>query len=339
MNNKKILFATCFLALFFLFGSTSVFAYTIEELNFTDEGDIVVGPGKTEVLLDPGDEYTKEIIVSNRSGSDKIIDISVEDFQGSKDPEITVEFLGTEKGPYSLKNYVKSEISQITLKHGQRLHLPVLISIPQDAQPGGLYGAVMVSASNVLKEGEQKTAVAGQLRVITRIASLFFVKVSGTVFNNGSLQSFKAEKSFYEKGPVVFQITSENKGSVYLSPYGVIEIKNILGSKIDERQIDPWFVLPNSVRVREIKWNSNFLFGRYVATLHLNRGYDDIIDTQSISFWVVPWKILSIILIGLILIIWFFVWIFSHLQWKTIKPDISQINSDANADSAKNNKV
>jgi hypothetical protein len=322
MAKTKILFFAIFLTVICLSVNVNfVYAYTIENLNIQNQGDIVVGPGKTEVLMSPGDNYTKEMLITNRSGVEKIIDISIEDFQGTNDPNETLQFLGDKKGPYSLKDYVKPEITHINLKNGQRLRLPVVISIPATAAPGGLYGAAMVSASN-LEEASGTVAdnsAASRVKVITRIASLFFVRIKGDVINEGSLKDFKTEKSFYEAGPVNFQILFENKGSVYLSPYGSIEIKNILGQKIDERQVDPWFVLPGSTRERIIKWNSNFLFGRYSATLIMNRGYNDIIDSKTFAFWVIPWKIISIILIGLILIIWFFVWILSHIQWRKDK--------------------
>jgi flagellar biogenesis protein FliO len=48
----------------------------------------------------------------------------------------------------------------------------------------------------------------------------------------------------------------------------------------------------------------------------MNRGYNNIVDTKSVSFWVIPWKLVVIGLIVLILIIWFFIWIFGHIQWK-----------------------
>ena len=302
----------------FVFCNSKISAYSIEKLNFSNEGDIVVGPGKTELSLDPGQDSTQEIIVSNRSGATKIIDISVEDFQGTDNPNETIQFLGTGKSPYSLKDYVKPETNQITLNFGERLRLPVVISVPKTAAPGGLYGAVMVSASNIDESNNsgQSGAASGKVKIITRVASLFFITVKGDTISDGSLKDFKTEKGFYESGPINFNITSQNNGSIYLSPYGTIEVRNILGQKIDERQVDPWFVMPASTREREIKWNSNFLFGRYTATLLMNRGYKDVVDSKSISFWVIPWKIISIILIGLILVIWFFVWVLSHLQWR-----------------------
>lgn len=316
---KQVLFFAIFLAIFcFVFSVQKVSAYTIEKLNFSNEGDIVVGPGKTELSLDPGSSATQEIIVSNRSGMQKIINIGVEDFRGSRDPNETVQFLGNVNGPYSLKDYVKPEVNQITLNFGERLRLPITISIPKNTSPGGLYGAVMISAVNIdeINNGSPNNAAAGKVKIITRVASLFFIRVNGKVVNNGNLKDFKTEKSLYESGPITFKILSENNGSVYLSPYGVIEIKNMLGQQIDERQIDPWFVMPDSLRERDVVWNNNFLFGRYTATISMNRGYDNIIDSKSFAFWVIPWRIISIILIGLILIIWLFIWILSHLQWK-----------------------
>ncbi|NCT02032.1 hypothetical protein GW766_02155, partial [Candidatus Parcubacteria bacterium] len=63
------------------------------------------------------------------------------------------------------------------------------------------------------------------------------------------------------------------------------------------------FVLPASLRLREITWNREFLFGRYVVTARINRGYDDVIDEVTTSFWVLPWKIVGGIFIAFFIII------------------------------------
>jgi hypothetical protein len=130
------------------------------------------------------------------------------------------------------------------------------------------------------------------------------------------LQNFKTERNFYEKGPITFEILSENTGNAHLSPYGTIDIKNILGAVVGQVEIDPWFVMPKSVRTREVKWNSNFLLGRYTASLTLNRGYNNIVDVKNFSFFVIPWKLILIGTIGLILILWLFIWLATHLEFK-----------------------
>lgn len=303
-----------------LFGADFARAYVVEDLHLPNNGNIIVGPGKTELLLSPGDSYTVEVLVSNVSGMTKIIKFGAEDMTASKNPDEALEFLGPKRGPYSLRDYVIPEQYEVTLLTGQRLRMPVTVNIPQTAEPGGLYGALMIEAHNLPEDNKVKTgSAAGQINLITRVASLMFIRVKGDVLEKGSMTGFKAAKGFYEKGPVSMLITSENSGNVYLSPHGTIEIKDIFGRTVDQREVDSWFVMPKSEREREIKWNSPLLFGKYTATLSMARGYEqlaDVIDVKSASFWVIPWKIMLAVLVGLVLVIWFFVWIASHLQWK-----------------------
>lgn len=293
-------------------------AYQIEDLTAIPiENDFVLGPGKIELLVNSGDEYIRELLITNRLGRTMNFKIEIEDFKGSRNPQEVTILLGQERGPYSLKDYLKPEITEFVLAHGQRMILPIKISIPIDAEPGGLYGTVLVSAySSLTPEEIEKEKTKGQISIISRLGTLFFIKVKGEVVENGFLKDFKTDKKFYGKGPISFELFFENNGNVHLTPYGIIEIYNLLGKKIEEIKLDPWFVLPDSLRMREMKWNKNFLFGRYTALASVNRGYQDIIDQKSIEFWVIPWKILLVGLIGLFLIIWFFVWIVKHFEIK-----------------------
>ena len=281
--------------------------------------DFVLGPGKTELWMDPGDSFTKQLLISNRLGKTMSFKVSIEDFTGSRNPEETVVLLGEEKGVYSLKDYLKPEITEFTLTHGQRIVLPIEIFIPEDAEPGGLYGVVLVETiPSELQKEEEKEKAKGQLSLISRLGTLFFIRVKGDVVEDGFLKELKLReiKKFYEKGPISFELLFENNGNVHLTPYGIIEITNFFGRKVGEVEIDPYFVMPDSLRLREVQWNREFLFGRYTATVSLNRGYQDIIDQKSVVFWVVPWKIILIGLVGLFLIVWFLYWIASHFEIK-----------------------
>lgn len=295
-------------------------AYQIEDRNIPkpaegERGDFVLGPGKTELWMDPGDKSFQNLHITNRLGKTMEFRIEIEDFIGTYDPEETVKLLGEERSPYSLKDYLKPEITEFILEHGQRINLPIEISIPEDMEPGGLYGAVLVSASSPsvgpgAGEGEAQT----QIKVITRLATLFFMRIKGDVLEEGFLKDFITPKNFYEKGPINFQVLFENTGNVHLSPYGLIEIKNLLGKKIDEIGLDAWFAMPDSLRLRETKWEKGLLFGRYTATAKINRGYQDIIDEKAIYFWVIPWKIIGAGFIILVIIVWLLKWIFSHFE-------------------------
>ncbi len=293
-------------------------ALRIEDLtNVEVEGDFTIGPGKTEVFLDPGEETIREIKITNRTGRAVDFRITTEDFRGTATGETPLQLLGTERGPYSLVDYLDPETQEFTLGHGQRMILPVKISIPEDAEPGGRYGAVLVSALPPPLEGEEAEERAkGQVRVIGRIGSLFFVRVKGDVEEEGSLTGFKTadNSQVYVKGPIDFELFYENTGSVHLNPYGKIEIKNVFGRKVGEMELDPWFTLPGSLRIRKVTFNREWMLGRYTATAQINRGYSDIIDEKEVVFWMIPWQILVPALLSIILLVVFFKWFFGKFE-------------------------
>ncbi len=300
-----------------LFGSAvTVSAYQFQTLPDTKvEGDVILGPTKTEFFLDPGEIATKEIMITNRTGQTLRFQVEIEDFMGSRDPGQSVVLLGSQKGPYSLKDWLTPEILEFTLEHGQRIHLPVKISIPQDAEPGGHYGVVFAAVlPPELTTEEQKEAAKSQIGIVSRAGSLFFVKVKGDVAEEGYLKSLEANKKYYEKGPIDFQLLFENNGSIHLVPYGVIEIFNILGEKIDEIEIEPYFAMPDSLRLKEVSWNKGLLFGKYTALASINRGYQDIIDQKKVEFWVIPWKLVLTGMVGLFLIIFLLRFLFTKFE-------------------------
>ena len=306
------------IAVFFgLVFALPVFAYQIQKLNNVPvENDFTLGPGKAEVFLSAGESEIRNLTITSRLGRPMNFKIEIEDFVGSPMGERAAILLGQERGPYSLRDYLQPELIEFTLNHGERIILPVKVSIPADAEPGGLYGSVLVSTSppeDFLQEGED---VRGQVRLVARIGSLFFVRVEGDANIEGHLERFDTAdgRKFYSRGPVDFSIVYKNTGSVHLVPYGTIEITNLLGKKVGQIEIDPYFVMPESLRSRQATWETDLALGFYTATLHINRGYDDIFDTAKVSFWIVPWQMVLTVVIVLIVLIVFLIWIFKHFE-------------------------
>ena len=279
-------------------------AYSVEQLSDTPVfKDFVVGPGKTEMRLDAGQSATKTLVVTNRYGTEMRFRFKVEDFTASDKSNEVIRLLGDEKGPYSLKDYIKPETDSIVLKHGERAKIQVTVSIPADATPGGLYGAVIVTTEPPEGVDTNDTQVGGSIVLESRIASLFFVRINGDVNEGGSLTSFQSDAKFYKSGPVQMTYAYQNTGSIYESPYGVIEVTNLYGTKVDEISVSPYFVMPGSTRTESKTLSRDFMIGRYKATLKLNRGYGDTIDAKSVTFWVLPWKVITAFFGGLLLVI------------------------------------
>jgi len=282
----------------------SVYAYEVEQLPGIDPNskDFVVGPGKVELTIKPGEQKTTLIKVSNRLGETKNFHLEVEDFTGSDDPNQPVVLLGGQRGPYSLRDYISFSDNDFELRSGERATIPVTVSIPADAEPGGLYGTVLVS---VTTNPSVKEVGGGGSTIVSRIGTLFFVTIPGEVNKKGEVVDFgtTGKRKFFGKGPITFEILFKNDSSVHLNPYGQVSIKNMYGEEVGNVIADPWFALPQSLRLREVTWNREFLFGRYTATAQINRGYEDIIDTKEFTFYVLPWKIAVLVVIGLAVVI------------------------------------
>lgn len=295
------------LSLFFS-AETIVFAqYDIEQIPGGDQvfGDFVVGPTKIDLTVEPGTERVVELLVTNRMGERRVFNLEVEDTRGSNDPQETIVLLGDDRGPYSLKDYLSFPQPSFELGQGERARIPVTVSVPANAQPGGLYGSVLVTTASVPSASPQdeQGARAGAV-VVSRIGALFFVTVPGEVKKEGALSAFTTMpegSTFFSKGPIQFQALFENKSSVHLNPYGTISIKNILGEEVGVVVAEPWFAMPDSVRRREVSWDRPFLFGYYTAEASINRGYDNIVDTKSVSFFVIPWMLVLAGFVGLAL--------------------------------------
>jgi hypothetical protein len=265
-------------------------------------GDFVVGPGRAEIQVQPGQTLVYEISVTNRISDNRTFELSVEDIAGSEDANRSVELLGQAAGPHSVKDYISFPENSFTLNLGERARIPVTISLPPNTPPGGYYGSVLVSTV------QEEVPEVGQLTrspIIARVGTLFFITTPGEVNKSGETKSLslKGDRWWYERGPMDFSILFENTGSVHLNPYGEMRVTNLFGEEVGFVELEPWFALPDSFRSRDITWDRELLFGRYVATAKINRGYDDLVDERSVVFWVLPWKVVGGIFIIVFIIV------------------------------------
>ncbi len=291
---------------------------TREKVGAGDYGDFVVGPGKVELPLNPGESRIVEMTVTNRLGEPRVFNIVTEDAAGSQDPSRAIVLLGDDRGPYTLKDYLHFPESSFILEAGERARIPVTISIPEDAAPGGRYGSVLVTTTSVPNDNRLSSEARPSSAIVTRIGTLFFITTPGEVEIEGQLEDFSTvpDKKFFTKGPISFAALYRNTGSIHLNPYGTISIKNMLGEEVGFVEMDPWYAMPQSLRYREAIWEREFLFGRYTATLEINRGYNDLVDTKTISFWVIPLKLIIPAVGGLVLVLLLLRYIVTRFEFK-----------------------
>ena len=244
-----------------------------------------ISPLTFELTANPGDEINNQIKVYNPSNSTIGIRMTVEDFAVSGEAgQVKVEPAETET--YSLATWITFEPNEFILAPGEFRMVDFKISVPQLAEPGGHYGAVLAGTTGVSGGEFTGAAVAG------RVGSLVLLNVSGETKEALTVKEFNTSKSYFQYGPVDFDIRFENSGTVHVKPKGYITITNWLGRKIADIPLPENNVLPSSVRKMEASWNGKWLLnGKYTATLVGSYGSSNIPLTPTvITFWAFPWK-------------------------------------------------
>lgn len=300
---KKLFLKISFMALAVLLVLPSTaFAYEIIPVSgINNEHDFAVSSGRVDLSLNAGEQNIQKVTVMNRMGEESRFKVAVEDF-GVSDENGVAKFFGDDIGPYSLKNYLKPEINEFTLKHGDQITFDVVVNIPKEAPPGGLYGAVLISNIPIIPE-KTSEKIEGQMGIESRIGVLFYVRVNGQLVEDGELKTFSTEKSFFTDPNVKFNFNFENKGNIHLKPSGKITITNMLGTQVGQVKIDPYFILPKSTRILTKNWGQKFMLGKYTANIEINRGYEGgLVDKKSVEFWVVPSFIIYVVAVSLLLI-------------------------------------
>lgn len=273
---------------------SGAFAATIANVSVEPLGDFVVEPAKIEIFVNPGETVERSISITSRVTGDVPFKIVLEDFVGAEDGSTAVRLLGEDTSPYSFKKNITVGEPTFSLGFAQRITIPVTISVPEDAVPGGYYTSVVVSNDkNGLASDQSGT------EVISRVAQLIFIRVNGDVNEGGSMKDFRLtpDNMFRSKGPFTYEVLFENTGNVHLAPYGLITVRNLFGKVVGQIPIDAYYAMPKSQRYRQVTWDKQSLFGFYTATLELNTGVKSRVEVQeaSLSFIVVPWKMVAVV--------------------------------------------
>ncbi len=151
--------------------------------------------------------------------------------------------------------------------------------------------------------------------------------------------NFSTDKLFYEHLPTTFRISVKNTGNVHVIPFGDIFIDSLFNKNVSQSlPMNPGRgnVLPQSEREFTAQWSDSFSvrepkmengvvvkdkegkevlttnydftkadkfrFGKYTAHLLMvyDNGERDVPIQATVSFWVIPWKIVGI---GLVVVL------------------------------------
>ncbi len=297
----------------FLFGFTLIF---ILGLASKPVSALTISPVRIEMSGDADQVLHGELTLFNEQGEAKTFYSSAENFE-SRGESGAPFFLPDRIG---LATWINIQ-EQVTLAPQEQKIIPFNISIPKDAEPGGYFSAILWGQT------PSRATESGQVVVGGKLGILVLLKVSGEIEEGGGLVSFstKNKQRFLTAAPVIFAYSINNSGGDRIVPKGELKIKNTfrLTSSTLLANKNEGSVLPNSTRRFEILWGQDnpkntdlkkdsfysfftnavkkqwgdFHLGWYTA--ELNTYWGETVQTANVSynFFVLPWQLLSVILI------------------------------------------
>lgn len=305
---------------------------------------ITISPPVIEFDARPGDSIVDVVKLYNETNETKILTATVQTFKALGETGAPA-FVSVEQST-DLATWLKLDQTTITLAPDERKDILFAIDVPEDAEPGGHFAGILWSSGDAPETGG--TGVG----IVVKTGTLVLVRVAGEISETGRIAGFTADKSSYNYLPVDFAVRFENKGNVHLKPTGVIEIRNLLGSKVVSIPVneDLANVLPDSIRKFDTAWQKNeipagasewqkerenFAWGKYTATLILDYGVDEQTATASLVFWVFPWRVTLLYLaIAVIIILLVIFGIKGYNKW-LLKKYGQQVKQQSSSDSQK----
>ena len=264
-----------------------------------------IGPPLINLSANPGETVTASISLRDISPTSLFVTGSFNDFvAGGEDgtPKILLE--EDEVSPYSMKAWVQP-IIPLTLQSREIKNVTLTINVPENASPGGYYGVVRFTGTPPDLEGAGVSLSAS-------LGSLVLLKVSGDANESLAIEEFSVNKNgvtgtLFETAPLTFVERIKNDGNIHQQPSGLVTIKDMFGNVVATLGVNqpPRDVLPGSTRKFEQPLDKTVigdrvLFGYYTAELTVNYGTDNESTTASTSFWVIPYTLIGVILLGLV---------------------------------------
>lgn len=300
---------------------------------------LTTSPIPLNVVTQPGETVTADLRVKNNNTSTEKLKIELLKFGANG--ETGNPQLREREAKDTYFEWVSFSEDTFTAEPGVWKTIKMTIKTPPSAA-FGYYLAVLFSRATPDKPTGGSSAVEGG------VASLVLLDVNAPGSKReASVISLTADRKVYEFLPANFKIKLRNNGNVHVAPAGSIFIKR--GDKqiaLIDFNTQRGNILPASTRAFEATWNDGFPYydvktsgtkttkelkwdfgqiqklriGHYTATLVAvyDDGQRDIPIEATVGFWIIPWRILGVLLL-ILLLVGAGLWMILRSIWKKIR--------------------
>ncbi|NTW61552.1 hypothetical protein HGB24_02610 [Candidatus Saccharibacteria bacterium] len=250
-------------------------------------GKISITPLRNEIAIQPGSTYQDKIKVTNGSGSNIRITMSVEEF-GVLNEQYDYIF----EEDADLANWVNFSDSNIELKPGQFKEIDYRIGVPISAEPGGRYVSLFAS-SDIIENGAITTR--------QRVGSLLYITVQGDVTRDGRLLSLSSPWLVLDNSD--WSVNIQNTGTTHFRSEYSVSVRDIFDNQINYSSNDK-LILPSTIRLVAGKFSLPIWPGIYKIVYAVSLGdkpsYKNTIYFIYLPFW--SWGLSGLIVVYRVLI-------------------------------------
>lgn len=284
--------------------------------------NLSVSPIFLSLVTDPGSTVSAQIKVINNSNFREYLRLGLNKLEVKANAErpVPVELDPNDE----FKNWISFSNPEFILDANETKTIRVTLAAPSHAFLGYYY-AILISRITERPIDSVGAVVSGSPAI-----PLILEVRSPSAKKELQLLEFKTSQFIYEYPPTEFQIKIENTGNIHIAPFGDIFIdspsekemalvhanatrSNILPGQIrtltaewddsfasrKQKQVDGKLVTnkegkPEFETVWDFSKADRFRIGKYTANLVLvyDNGQRDIPIEATVSFWILPWKII-----------------------------------------------
>lgn len=267
-------------------------------------------PVSEYLILEPGEVYEGKFSVWNLKEDTNKFYVYARSFTQVQSYPGTAVPLSEEddaKNPYSASSWITTSIDELDLVPQENFDIYYTIRVPENAALGEYTAKVFLTTDKKLETLEETTSLANLAsgpNLLIQIGDI------SELNEDLDLLRFYSEKKVYGSFPTKFLAEMQNTGDTHVSPVGDIAITNIFGTEVGRVAFnaDGLSILRGESATYENLWNNDkMLFNsenelvvgpmKAEVTLQyksITPGYYPI--NSETSFWVVPWKLILILL-------------------------------------------
>lgn len=258
-----------------------------------------VAPAVIDEKVSARDILNKTIKIINTSGRKLQLYPSVNDVNPQEGMQ-EFQYAGNSNDrSHSLANWIELSRGVIELNPGEERDVPFVIRAHLDA-PAQTYHAQIIFYEGANREVAQTASAFG---VVT-----LNIEVKADIKEIMQLNKFSTDSVVFTGDDIVFKYQVQNIGNQELKPSGEIAIFNRRGEEIASVDVnkDGKVVTPDQMTQLASVWSGVTGFGRFKALLTVQYGSQTAAVTDTVYFWVIPWKqLLGLFIVSIIAVIFF----------------------------------